>query len=184
MGTEIEAKLKVDSHEQVTARLTQLQASFLARLEQTDYYFDDDNSTLVDGDRCLRIRSQQNGSTVKLLITYKGAKAPDQFKTRQEIEFEIFDSQSAEEFLDALGYRRALVVKKIRSLWQLNQCEVALDELPSLGLFVEIEGPDNETIEKTQQDLALSHLQHIPLSYACLIQKKLDEDCPDPGVRK
>jgi adenylate cyclase class 2 len=63
-------------------------------------------------------------------------------------------------------------VEKKRRLWQLGGCSVALDQLPSLGDFVEIEGPDENTITNVQQDLGLADLSHIGKSYAQLISEK------------
>jgi hypothetical protein len=48
-----------------------------------------------------------------------------------------------------------------------------LDELPLLGSFVEIEGPDAESIANVQKKLGMSDLPHIVESYACLMQQKL-----------
>ena len=64
-------------------------------------------------------------------------------------------------------------IEKKRRLWRLSDCEVALDELPLLGCFVEIEGPDERTIADVQKTLGLSLLPHIQKSYAALMRKKL-----------
>jgi len=42
---------------------------------------------------------------------------------------------------------------------------VALDELPLVGVFVEIEGPDSRTILRVQELLGLSHVAHTKDSY-------------------
>ncbi len=56
MCMEIEAKLKVDSLQEVERKLAELGAEFSEEQLQTDYYFDDANGTLKEGDRCLRLR--------------------------------------------------------------------------------------------------------------------------------
>ncbi|MBA7712526.1 hypothetical protein ES703_121503 [subsurface metagenome] len=105
-------------------------------------------------------------------MTYKGAKEKSNFKRRQEIELEINDADSARKLLSALGYEQALIVEKKRRLWQLGDCEVALDQLVLLGDFVEIEGPDEEKIATVQKSLGLTDLPHIAESYASLVAKK------------
>jgi hypothetical protein len=50
-----------------------------------------------------------------------------------------------------------------------------LDELPLLGCFVEIEGPDDKAIAAVQTDLGLADSAHIVESYAALIQARLSE---------
>ena len=172
MCTEIEAKLKVDSLQEIVEKLTELGAEFLAEQRQKDYYFDDVNATLTKTDRCLRLRRQLTGRNEKIFLTYKGAKEKDKFKRRQEIEIEVGDADSAAKLLSALGYEKALVFEKRRRVWQLSQCKVALDEVPLLGSFVEIEGPSDEKIADAQRNLGLANLPHIEESYASLVAKK------------
>ena len=72
-----------------------------------------------------------------------------------------------------MGYDKVLAFDKRRRLWRLHDCEVALDELPLLGTFVEIEGPDSRTILQVQEMLGLSHVPHTMDSYASLIAREL-----------
>ena len=172
MCTEIEAKLKVDSLQEIERKLAELGAEFQEEQLQTDYHFDDANSELAKTDRCLRLRRQMVGSSERFFLTYKGAKEESNFKKRQEIEIEIKDAESAQRLLSALGYEKVLVVEKKRRLWRLGDCEIALDQLPLLGDFVEIEGPDDEQIADARRSLGLADLPHITESYASLVAKK------------
>ena len=162
MPTEIEAKLKVESLQEVENKLSKLDAEFLHEQAQIDYYFDDSEETFKSSDTALRLRRQRSGDQEKILLTYKGAKEKDNFKKRQELEVEISDLDSAEKLLSAIGYKRALTVEKRRRIWRLSGCTVALDELPLLGSFVEIEGPDDKTITDLQRGLGLANLSHNP----------------------
>ena len=176
MCTEIEAKLKVDSLQEIAKKLAELGAEFLAEQLQTDYYFDDTNSQLTKTDRCLRLRRQLIGGQETIFLTYKGPKEKDQFKKRQEIEIEVGDSDSAEKLLSALAYEKVLAFEKKRRIWRIGECEVALDNLPLLGSFVEIEGPDDKKIADVQRTLGLANLPHIAESYALLVEKKLQKN--------
>jgi len=179
MCTEIEAKLKVGSLEEIEHRLAELGAEFIEEQLQTDYHFDDTKATFAKTDRCLRLRRQAAGGGERFFLTYKGAKEESDFKKRQEIELEIKDADSAEKLLSALGYKMVLSVEKKRQLWRLGGCEVALDRLELLGDFVEIEGPDSETIANAQKKLGLSELPHILQSYAALVEdecRRLDKE--------
>ncbi len=173
MGTEIEAKLKVDSLQTAAEKLARLGAEFVQEQVQTDYYFDDAKTGLTKTDRCLRLRQQSADNQEKVLLTYKGAKEKDNFKKRQEVEIEVKDLDSTAKLLSALGYEQALVVEKKRRIWRLGSCRVCLDELPLLGSFLEIEGPDAEKIADVQSSLGLANLPHIPESYAKLMSEKL-----------
>jgi len=173
MSAEIEAKLKVDSLEEIAEKLSQAGAEFLGEQLQRDYYFDDANKTFTKTDRCLRLRRQLTGEDGKIFLTYKGAKEKDNFKKRQEIEIEIAEGGSADKLLSALGYEMVLAFEKRRRIWRFGECEIMLDELPLLGSFVEIEGPDDEKIAEVQKKLELANLVHISASYACLMDEKL-----------
>ena len=175
MCVEIEAKLKVESLGEIRRKLNELNAEFLQEHLQIDYHFDDANMTLQKTDRCLRLRRQLDNKSERFFLTFKGAKEKSSFKKRQEIEIEIADSSAIQKLLLALGYEKVLVFEKKRQLWKIENCEVALDELPLLGDFVEIEGPDEKKIENVQKSLGLSELPHIKEGYASLIIDRLCE---------
>jgi len=64
------------------------------------------------------------------------------------------------------------LLKKNVAFGSLVDCEVALDQLPLIGDFVEIEGPDEAKIATVQKSLGLTDLPHITESYASLVAKK------------
>jgi adenylate cyclase class 2 len=76
-------------------------------------------------------------------------------------------------FLVAIGYKKTLVYQKKRRAWHYGDCEIALDELPFLGKFVEIEGPGEKKIADVQKKLGLENLPHIHQSYTALMAKQL-----------
>lgn len=176
MCTETEAKLKVDSLREVELRLTELGAEFVAEQLQTDSLFDDDRKTLTATDRCLRIRRQVADGREQCFLGYKGGKEESNFKKRREIETEVKDADALVKLLSELGYEAKLVVEKRRRLWRLCGCEVALDELPALGSFVEIEGPDDKRITDMQVKLKLGKLPHAAKSYAQMIMEERGRD--------
>jgi adenylate cyclase class 2 len=179
MHAEIEAKLKVDSLADVERRLAECGATFLRESVQTDSYFDTADRALTGADRALRLRSEKTPERERLVLAYKGAKEPDDYKKRREIELEVNDAEAAGLLLRELGYEKALAFDKRRRAWDLLGCEVALDELPLLGTFVEIEGPDSGTIARVQEMLGLSQVPHIRESYASLIAHELSRQGQD-----
>jgi len=175
MFIEIEAKLKVDSLQEIVEKLNGLGAEFGQEQLHLDSYFDDANTTFKKSDRCLRLRRLLVGKSERFFLTYKGAKEKNEFKKRQEIDIEVEDGNSVQKLLSALGYEKVLVIEKKRLTWHLGDCIVALDQLPLIGSFVEIEGPDEQKIADVQKSLGLSRLPHIRKSYAALIRAKLRE---------
>ena len=145
-----------------------------------DCYFNDADDKLIKSGSGLRLRKQCAGDSEKILLTYKGPKQNAKFKTRTEIEIEVNDFDDITDLFAALGYKKILEFEKQRRLWLLDGCEIALDTLPMLGDFIEIEGPDENAIAGVLQKLKLSHLPSIDQSYAKLMSNKLDES----GVRK
>ncbi len=180
MALEIELKLKVDSLQPIAQRLKQLGAEFAGDFIQTDSYYDDSKDSLVNSDRCLRIRKHRNGGSEVIELTYKGARENHRFKTRREIGLKVEKAEELAHLFGELGYRERLTFEKKRSLWEFADCKVALDELPLLGKFVEIEGPNDTLIENAQKQLSLEHLSHIPQSYAHLMEEAVKKT----GIKK
>ena len=173
MPLEIELKVRVDSFDDIVEKLRQIGADFDDNYKQTDYYFDDEKDSLVDSDRCLRLRKQHDHGDETFELTYKGRRQNHRFKARREIGLKLEKAEEMMEVFAELGYSQRLVFEKKRQTWHSGGCEIDLDELPLIGKFVEIEGPDDESIEAIRKKLGLEHLQHIEHSYAHLLEEKL-----------
>jgi predicted adenylyl cyclase CyaB len=172
---EIEAKVKVDSLEQTAYRLKEAGACFKQELVEKDCFFADADRQIVKPGCGLRLRRQKTSENEKFIVTYKGPKQKGRFKSRHEIEFEVSDAATVEQFLAALGCYKKLIFEKQRSVWQLENCLVCLDKLPMLGCFVEVEGPDEAAIAEVLKRIGLSEHEHINKGYAKLMRSKLDE---------
>jgi adenylate cyclase class 2 len=60
-----------------------------------------------------------------------------------------------------------MMYEKYRTTFLLGELEIVLDEMP-YGDFVEIEGPDGESIQKVAEGLGLDWEKRILLSYTVL----------------
>lgn len=175
MNQEIEAKLKVDGHSRIIEKLDSLKAVFVQELLQSDYYFESDTDQMKNNDRCLRIRYQQGPQGGLVELTYKGPREPGKWKTRTEIQLEIRDAKKMSRLLNALGYHRSLAIEKKRMVYELDECEIMLDDLPIIGKYIEIEGPSEEKINRIQNQLGLENLEHIHQSYANLLEEAIKD---------
>jgi adenylate cyclase class 2 len=103
------------------------------------------------------------------------------FKSRREVEAEISpeDFSNMVDLLGMLGFEKVLAFEKRRNLWRLDGCDVCLDQVPILGCFVEVEGPDEQSINGVLNKLQLSGIEHINKGYARLMRDKLDESGSD-----
>ena len=171
MSVEIEAKLKVESLEPVRERLVAADAEFLRAVTERNLHFDSADGRLRAADSVLRIRSVvvHRGAEAPSKLTYKGARLPGKVKRRTEIELDIADAPTAGRLLEALGFTLVSEIEKRRETWRLGSCHVELDEVPYLGTFVEIEGPDEKAIAVVQEALGLAHLSHIKEGYVALL---------------
>ena len=178
MPVEIEAKLKVADLDVVRNRLKQAAAEYAGDRLEINTFFDTDDRTLLAGDRGLRVRQnrEKDGSAETVTVTYKGPRQPGPMKSRDEIELDVAKASDAIHLFDALGYHRVLSFEKRRESWALLGCEVELDELPHLGKYVEIEGPDEKTIETVRTMLGLDKQPIVHASYVAMLMTHLQDN--------
>jgi adenylate cyclase class 2 len=111
------------------------------------------------------------GSTAGDTLTYKGPKQPSRFKARLEHEVIVSDADTALRILQSTGFVTRLSFEKKRETWSFSDCLVALDELPVLGRFVEIEGPSEDAIDSVRHRLGLGGLPHMPKGYVAMLSR-------------
>jgi adenylate cyclase, class 2 len=177
MAVEIEAKMQVDSLEAIRQRLQELGAEPNGEALETNSFFDTDDRSLLAADKGLRLRSTSPlpAGPVTHTITYKGPRQHGPLKSREEKELGVDNARAATTLLEALGFHHILSFEKKRQSWMLSDCQVELDELPHLGLYVEIEGPSDEAVMKTREQLQLADEPIIKASYVALLMTHLQE---------
>jgi adenylate cyclase class 2 len=175
MPIEIEAKMKVNDHAAVRERLLAAGAARIGSAHQISTLFDTADRALFKSDKGLRLREERGESgQTNLCVTYKGPRAAGPIKSREEIEFSVADADAATRLFESLGFAPVLVFEKRRETWTLADCEIALDELPRIGSFVEIEGPSEAGILYARETLGLSDRPMIRDSYVALLLDHLD----------
>ena len=181
MDLEIEAKIKVDSHDAVRARLKELGATHIGTARENNRIFDDRKKKLRKAGCGLRVRQIEvlDGDPGEPTMTYKGPRQRAELKVRSEINVAIGDADQAAAILQALGYAPFITFEKKRESWRLGNCRVELDELPLLGKFVEIEGPDEQTVSQAKSDLGFASAKNITQSYV----KMLSAVCESSGIK-
>jgi adenylate cyclase class 2 len=115
------------------------------------------------GGCALRLR-RVNG---RALLTFKERlPGKSSIKHQREEETEVMDADALDRILRSLELRPGLVYEKRRTSWQIGKAEVALDELP-FGLFMEIEGPEQE-IARVERQLEAESLPAVLETYPSL----------------
>lgn len=177
MATEIEAKMKFDDFDALRERLSAAGAKRTGSALETNTFFDSPDRALVANDKGLRLRRShdvQSGKE-KFVITVKGPQQKSELKSREEAEMRVEDGEDAKAVLAALGFSPTLSFEKNRESWELDGCKIELDELPILGRFVEIEGPNQETVMRIREKLGLSHSALIRTGYITMLWRHLEE---------
>jgi adenylate cyclase class 2 len=181
MPIETELKLRVQSHEPTRARLGGAGAQWTGRVLETNWIVDFADGQLQRRGCGLRIRNAVEHGTgnQEATFTFKGPRAPGAVKSREEIETAIGDADSMLEILAALGLTPILRYEKRRESWRLGACKIELDEPAEIGLFVEIEGPDEASIREVQKRLGLAEAEVESSSYVAM----LIDYCESHGLR-
>jgi adenylate cyclase class 2 len=168
MPIEVEQKFRVLDHAAIQRILADLNAGPGETVEQVDRYFNHPARDFAKTDEALRLRRVGPRN----YITFKGPKLDATTKTRREIEVEFSSGdESASEaaaLLEALGFKPVAQVHKRRThmtvRWEGREVGVALDEVDTLGSFVELElmAMDREVAQA--RDCLVSLAQRLGLS--------------------
>jgi adenylate cyclase class 2 len=170
---EIEGKFKVESLDRVRVLLRACGARFLSEVLEENLVYDRPDGSLRASGCGLRVRRCRllAGRPLSDSLTYKGPVQPGPLKKREEIDLHVSSGEAAGRVLAALGFLEVFRFEKRRQTWELNGCEVDLDELPYLGAYVEIEGPDPEAIGGVKEKLGLAECPHIREGYIALLKE-------------
>jgi adenylate cyclase class 2 len=177
MPVEIEAKMSLENLIAVRARLQECGATRHGSFHEINTFFDTEDRSLLAADKGLRIRVNRNSETGEEdhLITFKGPREPGPLKSREEVEMAVEGSAEAIKLFDCLGFKKVISFEKRRESWLLDHCKVELDELPYLGTYVEIEGPDDASVLSLREKLNLADRTMIKYGYIALLTGYLQE---------
>lgn len=164
---EIEVKFYLTDMDSYEKRVRSIGASLVRpRTREVNYRFDTPDMSLAREHRMLRLRQDTSA-----ILTYKGPpQVMDSVSVRPEVELEVNDFSAASNLLEELGFCLSLKYEKWRTIYQLGELEITLDEMP-FGNFTEIEGGDSVLIQKTASLIALDWNTRITDSYLILFDK-------------
>ena len=167
MPIEIEKKYRLTKkqREQIERRLPQIGAGWRGQEFEENTLFAGD--ALPSGHCVLRLRrvGKKNG-----ILTFKERfPSTKSIKRQREDETSVGDAEAMQSILAVLGLEPRMVYEKRRVTWRLNKTEIVLDELP-FGLFMEIEGPDDEIV-KVERQLEIKRLRAEHATYPQLTER-------------
>jgi adenylate cyclase class 2 len=163
---ELEVKFYLSKRREMEAKLNALGQLSAPRVHEINLRLDTAKLSLLASGKLLRLRQDS-----RVRVTYKGPGSEEGgVRLRQELEFTVSDFDTARALFEALGYQVYMMYEKYRTTYQLKNVEVALDEMPT-GDFLEIEGPDSESIRNAAQQLELTWETRILDSYTVLFAR-------------
>lgn len=165
-GSELEVKFYISRRKELEMKLDTLGKVIAPRVLEVNLRFDTPDRSLTAAGKVLRLRRD-----TKVRVTYKaGGTLEGGVNRRQELEFTVSDFDTARSLFEALGYQVYTIYEKFRTTYSLGNVEVVVDELPT-GDFLEIEGPDKESIYSAAQQLGLNWDAGIMDSYTVLFER-------------
>jgi len=160
---EVELKVRAD-HNAVRDRLTDLGATHLGVVGQTDTYYDAPHRDFAETDEALRLRTEEGADEERTTrLTYKGPLVEEASKTRQEIETTVPDADAVDGIFQSLGFGPVATVRKERDRYELGGYHVVLDDVDGLDRFVEVEASADEDDLEAVRDGARAVLERLDL---------------------
>jgi len=164
-GSELEVKFYLSKRKAMEAKLSALGRVIAPRVHEVNLRFDTPDLSLSATGRLLRLRMDSRAR-----VTFKGEGSVEGgARLRKELEFTVSDFETAKALFEALGYQVYTMYEKYRTTYQLGNVEVVLDEMPT-GDFVELEGPDSQSIHAVARQLGLDWERRILESYTVLFE--------------
>lgn len=173
VGLEIEVKLRVADPSGLRGRLRAVGGRAGSSNLEINRIFDSAEGALRKRGCVLRVRELRSlhGDETSSILTFKIPRDDDDdgaVKTRQELETLVGEAGVTIAVLGELGYREKIHYEKRRETWQVGTCEVVIDELPTLGWFVEIEGESAAAVRDCQARLSLDGAEVMKDSYVAM----------------
>lgn len=155
MQTEIEATFLDTDHDELREKLRGLEAVCKQpKFDMKRTVYDYEDLRLDKKAAWIRVRQEAG----KVTMCYK-QRLTEEVDGMKEIEFEVGSFDAACSFLEAAGLKQKAFQETRREVWQLDDCEIMLDEWPWIPAYVEVEGPDEAAVKNVSRRLGLDYSQ-------------------------
>lgn len=101
------------------------------------------------------IRVRHEGDKTRLSAKIHAA-ADGNIADQKELDTLVNDFESTVQILKQAGLKPSSHMEKRRETWQLDDCEVVIDDNPGLQTYIEIEGSSEEAVRQTAQKLGFN----------------------------
>ncbi|GBF08697.1 conserved hypothetical protein [Aeropyrum pernix] len=171
-GVEVESKYRIECGEieYIEAALRDAGLYLEGERLEVDIYYRHPCRDMLSRDEALRLRVYEDDGG---RLTYKGPRMGGSFKAREEVEIELTRVEEARLLLARLGFEETLVVRKRRKYYRGEGVLVTLDNVESLGCFIEVEAEDPGGIVRLESMLKLED-RRVDETYAEMALKNMD----------
>lgn len=145
MKTEYEIRVLEVDKEEMIKRIEQLGATKVGEYHQRRYVYD--FNPAQEG-KWIRLRTNGYETTLAIKDIVKNT-----IDGTKEIEFKVDNFDEANLFLNQLGYFAKGYQENNRIQYRLNDVEIDIDAWPMIPIYMEIEGPDAESVNKVLEKL-------------------------------
>lgn len=115
------------------------------------------------------IRIRDEGDKVTLTFKRRADQTVSTIDGTAEIEVTVSDFDTTVELFNQAGWHYKTLQESKRETWQLDDCEVVIDEWPWISPYIEVEGPNEAAVQrvalKIGQDWNQAMLGHIDAVY-------------------
>jgi adenylate cyclase, class 2 len=167
--SEIKIKLSLKEVEKTISILKKLKAKIEFCAKQITYRFDTKDKKLENQKIFLRTRT---GEVNTLTLKRRSKNFTKNIKSREELEIDLGKQKNISvlnKILSILGYKHKTIMEKYRYQWDLDNCKIAIDELP-FGFFIEIEG-NPKVLFLLKDKIGLKKLPSLTETYWDLFNK-------------
>ena len=164
---EFEVKYYISDPDAIRQKALDLGAELIQpRTHEYNLRLDTPDGELSRKNQVLRLRQDSDAH-----LTYKGpGKEQNGVRVRQEFEFIVSDFLATQKLFEQLGFHVLMIYEKFRTTYDLDKVHLTLDQMP-YGNFIEIEGPDADSVQKLNEKLELNWEARIPVSYTVLFEQ-------------
>ncbi|NQT50357.1 CYTH domain-containing protein [Candidatus Kuenenbacteria bacterium] len=171
MKTEFEATFVDVDVSEVREKLKKLGAKLIrpeTLMRRVNFYPPIDDNT-----GWMRVRDEGDRITLsyKRFLGYK--KGSDEMNNQQEIFLEINDFDQGVQLLEVCGARKKGYQETKREDWEYKGLEISIDTWPGLEPFVELEGKDEESVQRLAVELGFDYSTAIFGPVGLIYEKKL-----------
>lgn len=129
-------------------------------------------SDVLDGTQWVRLRDEGTRTT----LTLKQVTDANSIDGTTEIETEVGDLQAMAEILGSIGLREVRYQENYREEWRLGDVAFDFDTWPGLPTFLEIEGPDEQSVRDAADLLKLDYARARFGSVDAIYRSELGRD--------